>query len=151
MQTLDKSIRIVGIALTFALLGACHTMRPIDREQLSATPDLAQLWVTRRDRSTFIMEKPEVVGDTLNGLVQGREESIGLDDVAKMQTRVSDPTRTRNLAIGIAAIGAIGVVALLNSDNGNKPQQGLCYVAADQPPINCCLVDVSNGQNPPNC
>ncbi|HUL48569.1 MAG TPA: hypothetical protein VLT79_01000 [Gemmatimonadales bacterium] len=151
MQTLDKSIRFVGIALTLGVLGGCHTMRPLDKEQLSATPDLAQVWVTRRDRSTVIVEKPEVVGDTLDGLVQGREERIPLDDVAKMQTRVSDPGRTRNLALGIAAVGAIGVVALLNSNNANKPQQGLCYVAADQPPINCCLVDVSNGQNPPNC
>ena len=148
MRTLDQSIRFVGIGLTIALLGACHTMRPIDKEQLSATPDLSQVWVTRTDRSTIVVQKPEVVGDTLNGLVSGREESIPLSDVQQMKTRVSDPKATRNLALGIAAVGAIGVVALLNSGNSNQPKQGLCYVAADQPPISCACIDVSNGGNP---
>lgn len=143
-----------GAVVTLLSLGtACHTMRSLDRSQLSASPDLPRVWVTRAsDRSTVVVDRPEVVGDTLSGQVKGRAERIPLSDVRSMQERVISGSKTRNLVLAVAAVGAGATVAILNSNNNkNLPKGGLCFVNADQPPIACCLVDVSNGADPSNC
>jgi hypothetical protein len=124
-------------------------MRPLDRAQLSATPDLPRVWVTTTNHSTVVLDKPEIVGDTLNGQVQGREERIPLSDVSIMQQRVVSGSRTRNLALLVGAVAAGATVALLNGSNNNQPKQGLCQEAADLPPVSCACFQVSNGQNPP--
>jgi hypothetical protein len=132
-------------------VSACHTMRPLEKSQLAANPDLQRIWVTRTDKSTVMVERPEVIGDTLDGTVYGKRQRIPLSDVTTVQERVSAPSKTRNLVLAIAVVGAGATVALLNQNSNQENKNGLCYVAADQPPVNCCLVQVSNGGNPPNC
>jgi hypothetical protein len=146
-----RSSRFWAAVLPIAILAsACHTMRPLERSQLRANPDLQRVWVTRSDRSTVIVDRPELVGDTIEGQVAGRQERIPLSDVTTMQTRVVSGSKTRNLVLAIATVGAAGTVALLNAKS-SQPKNGLCFVAADLPLVNCCLVDVSNGANPANC
>jgi hypothetical protein len=129
---------------------ACYTMKPIEKTQLSANPDLQRVYVTRSNHSKVILDRPEVVGDTLGGSVAGRQERIPLSDVSTVETRTISGSKTRNLVLAIVAVGATATVAVLNSKN-SQPKDGLCFVAADLPLVNCCLVDVSNGANPPNC
>jgi hypothetical protein len=138
------------VLLVAVVLSACYSMRPLERSQLRANPDLQRVWVTRTDRSTVIVEHPAVVGDTLEGRVGGQHERIPLSDVTTMRTRALSGSRTRNLVLAIVAVGAGGTVALLNTKN-NQPKSGLCFVSSDEPLINCCLIAVSNGENPPNC
>lgn len=136
--------------LVAVVLSACYSMRPLERSQLRANPDLQRIWVTRSDRSTVIVEHPEVIGDTLQGRVGGQHERIPLADVTTMRTRSLSGSKTRNLVLAIAVVGAGGTVALLNAKN-NQPKNGLCFISSDEPLVNCCLVAVSNGANPANC
>jgi hypothetical protein len=137
-----------ALALPIAILASgCYTMKPIEKTQLSANPDVQRIWVTtRHSHSAVILDRPEVVGDTIDGSVAGHQQRIALSDVATIETRTLSGSKTRNLVLGIVVVGAGATVALLNSNN-SQPKNGLCYEAADLPPVNCCLVQVSNGNS----
>jgi hypothetical protein len=94
---------IMGCTLLLAALlsAACHTMKPVSLEQLTALkPDRA--WVTDADQSVVVVSRPQVVGDTLVGYVKGTYEQLPSAGLKQVIVQRSAPTRTALLATGIA-------------------------------------------------
>jgi hypothetical protein len=109
---------IVGWTLLLAALtsAACHTMKPVSLEQLTTLkPDRA--WVTDADQSIVVVSRPQVVGDTLVGYVNGQYEQLPSADLKLVTVQTLAPTRTALLAVGIAA-GLGGVLIAMAGNNG---------------------------------
>ena len=111
---------IVGCSLLVAVLAnaACRTMKPVSLEQLSAlSPDRA--WVTHADSSVVVVFVPQVVGDTLEGYVNGQLTQLPSAELKQVIVRRPAPMRTALLVVGITA-GAAGLLVAL-SGSGNTP------------------------------
>jgi hypothetical protein len=72
------------------------------------------VWVTFTDNSFVPVARPRVVGDTLNGVWQGLQESIAipLGQIQTVQARLPDYTRTILLFSTLTAV--VGGVIVAN-------------------------------------
>ena len=94
--------RIAALALALA---ACHTWGRITPQEITAGSGNAhsRVWVTRADNSTVQLGDPQLIGDTLTGMVNGEPDRIALSDVVTIRARRSAVGRT--IMLGVAATG----------------------------------------------
>ena len=110
---------IVGCTLLVAALAsaACRTMRPVSLEELNALkPDL--VWVTDAHHSAVVMFEPQVVGDTLEGYVNGKYAHLPSAGLKQVTVRGPAHARTVLLAVGITA--GLGGLLLAVSGSGQS-------------------------------
>ena len=117
-----------ALLLTALASAACHTMKPVTVDQIN-TLKPARAWVTAGDQSAVVVLRPEVVGDSLVGWVNGRYERFPSAGLKQVIVRTSAPARTALLSAGIAA-GVGALVLIENSENGTTLERAIgrpCY------------------------
>ena len=120
------------------LTAACHSMSVVRPAQLTSANAPSRVWLTRADHSTVVMESPQLVSDTLRGLIDGMPQRIPLAQTTLMRVRHPAPLRTA--AVVLVASGA-GLAALMYLES--RPYVGnamTCYDGSfDQRLVRCCL------------
>jgi hypothetical protein len=104
---------IVGCTLLLAVLAsiACHTMKPVSLEQLDVLKP-NRVWVTNPDQSMVVVSRPQVVGDTVVGYVDGTYEQLPSAGLKQVTVQTLSPARTAMLVGGIAAGLGVFFVAI---------------------------------------
>jgi hypothetical protein len=108
-------------------LGACTTFGPVNApQQYIAQHRPGHVWVTRADGSTVVLNGPEVVGDTLVGVVRRTGEvRIPLAEAQTVRTRIAAPVRTGLLLLGSAAVAfGLGEVVVNIAGTSQAIDQG---------------------------
>ena len=129
-------VLILACALAAA---ACHSIRSVEADRVTARlPD--RLWVTFADHSTVLFEQPQMIGDTLTGLVYGEPQQIPLAAATRIMARRPAPARTAMLA-GATGIALLGTFMYLQSrpDVGNATYCGNQFGARPMPFTPCCV------------
>ena len=128
--------QFLALLLAAALTAACHSMRPIEANQLTAR-SVDRIWVTGADHAKFELYAPRLTGDTLAGfLVDGQYREMMLSDASQLEARRPDATRTAVLG---AVTGAALLAGMIYMANRNYVGDGAtCYTARDGTPIPCC-------------
>ena len=98
------------IAATLAS-AACHTMRPVTLDELSAGKP-SKVWVTLTDQSVVVVEGPQAFGDTLVGYVGGVYKEMPTDNMDRFRVRKINPAPTAALVLAGAA-GMLGFATLM--------------------------------------
>jgi hypothetical protein len=105
---------------------ACTSMQRVEPAQFipAHKPEAVSVWMT--PHAVTIVSDPEVLGDTLTGVVFGDRWAVGLKNILRVEASLSSPPRTALLVAGAAA-SALGVYLLSNgSRSGSIPcGQGL--------------------------
>ena len=116
--------RFGRLVLLMASLTACAKwqVQAASPQQLLAEREPARVRVTRADHTTIILHQPELLGDTLYGIVRDGpgpaepRQGVPLSDIAQVAIRRQDPLATGALALGSAALAAgVGVLIWLSS------------------------------------
>jgi hypothetical protein len=107
------SQRLAGVTLTM-IGAACTSMRPVEPGQFipAHRPEVVSVWT--KPNHVTIVSNPQVIGDTLSGVVLDEPWARALKDVVKVEATRADPARTAILLAGAAA-SAVGVYLLSNS------------------------------------
>jgi len=114
-STRERLRRVVaGVLITS--LTACTTMGPISPREYVPIEHPSQIWVTKSDNSTVVMQLPKLLGDTLVGYVNGDYQEMMLSQTKVVQARRPAPGRTA-LAVG-TAVTALVVTGALVSGSG---------------------------------
>lgn len=92
---------------------ACHTMRPVAMEQLSAESP-SRVWVTKADQSVVVLSGPQILENRLAGFVDDVFHVIPAEDVRRIVMRRPAGARTAALV----AAGAAGATFLLMALSG---------------------------------
>jgi hypothetical protein len=75
--------------------------------------------VSRIDGRRLVLDRPEIVGDTVYGAARGRRHEAGsrpavaLSDIETVAIRRFDPLGTAALTLGTAAVGAVAVIGAM--------------------------------------
>jgi hypothetical protein len=111
--TVRMGKRVLAVTVTM-IGGACTSMGRVEPGQFipAHKPEVVSVW-TKRDDVT-VVSNPQVIGDTLSGLVMDAPWARSLNDVVKVEATRADPARTAILVAGAAA-SAVGVYLLSNS------------------------------------
>jgi hypothetical protein len=139
------TIRLIPpLAATLALLGACHSMRPLPPAQLNSADLPARIWVTGTDHATVRLDAPRIMGDTLAGFVRGEFREMRLFETTAIRARTPAPGRTAVLGVftGVVTLGAF-LYMESRRDVGNGQ---ICLNALDQRPMPftpCCVAQDS--------
>ena len=116
-----RSITVIPWVVATALAGAaCHTMRPITLDELTAVHP-SQVRVTRGDQSVVLVEGPRVSENRLLGFVDGQYQAMPMADVKQVLVRTPAPRRTAALITG-ATLG-IAAFAYMVSGTGSNPSE----------------------------
>lgn len=112
--------QVISAVLLALFLSSCTSWQvpTVGPEQVIADDHPSKIRVTRKDHSVVELQQPRVVGDTLLGIVKapsgaassGLEYRVLLADVATVEVRMTDGTKTGLLAMGLAAAAVIGAV-----------------------------------------
>ena len=105
--------------------GACTTLRSIGRDELRGPNPPSSVRVTQADHSTVVLHAPKVVGDTLEGTVNGVRQQVPLSQTTAIQAREAAPDRTAALVFGAGAVAAFGYV-MIGINNPPPPQLHMC-------------------------
>ncbi|HUK22536.1 MAG TPA: hypothetical protein VLV45_13395 [Gemmatimonadales bacterium] len=134
MQTTAASFMLGAL-----LLAGCHTIRPVEPAQLTASSGVQRVWVTRTDQSTIAMDLPQVVGDTLTGMLHGEPQSIPLSDATVILARKAAPARTA-VVVMLAGGLALAGFAYMESrpDVGDASYCGNAIGSRPAPFTSCC-------------
>jgi hypothetical protein len=120
-------MRIRGLALSPLMVAmACTSMQRVEPAQFipAHRPEAVSVWTARH--AVTIVSDPQVLGDTLTGVVFGDRWALGLKDILRVEASRASPPRTALLVAGAAA-SAIGVYLLsTGAKSGSLPcGQGL--------------------------
>jgi hypothetical protein len=116
----------LGWLAVMTLSGAgCYTLKPVTLEQVLIHQP-PRVWVTRSDQSVVVLEKPQLLGDTLVGHVNGSYEEITAAERGQLRMRAMAGGRTAAV-IGVSALSVITMAALLAGSGGGD----------DTPPPSC--------------
>ena len=96
--------------------GQWHAESVSPRELVSTTHPRVLL-VTGRDGTRAVVHAPEVVGDTLRGLVDGNGWTLALPDIAGVDVRTLHGAHTALLMGGLMAVTA-GTIAVATDEGG---------------------------------
>lgn len=134
-----------SLVLVALVAAACHTMRPMTREQLSGSPP-PRVWVTAADRVTVRVEAPELNGDTLTGIVNGEPERIPLTADVSIRALRSAPARTAIVSLVVGGATFAGLWAMEHRRDVGDAQvctNGLLDmgVVPGSQYIPCCLIE----------
>jgi hypothetical protein len=101
-----------GIVLSLLMATmACTSMQRVDPARFipAHKPEAVSVWTT--PHAVTIVSDPQVVGDTLSGVVVGDRWAVALKDILRVETSLTSPPRTALLVAGAAA-SAVGVYFL---------------------------------------
>lgn len=106
--------RLVAVVVLPMYLAACTSwqVQEVAPAQMLEEEQPTEVRVTRTDGSAFVLENPQVSGDTLSGVRDGLQMSISLSTVDAIAVRKSDTGKT----IGVAFLSVVlvaGAVALI--------------------------------------
>jgi hypothetical protein len=107
-------------------------MKPVPLAQLNAMkPDRA--WVTEGDHSVILVSKPQVVGDTLVGYVNGKYEEMPTSTF--QQVVVQRPATSRTVLLVAVIAAGFGGMALALTGGGatNKFTPDYCEEHSEDP------------------
>ena len=139
-QAAVRAVVTLG-ALLFSA-AACHTMKPVQMDQLMAN-DFNPIWVTRPDKSIVIIHAPAVHGDTLAGFIDGQFHEMPLAQATDIRTRAPAPGRT---AVVAATASAVLLGSFLYFGNrsyvGGNAQTCSTGIFGDLP-VACCRVQLN--------
>ncbi len=112
--------RLVAVVVLPMYLAACTSwqVQEVAPAQVIAEEQPTEVRVTRTDGTDFVLENPQVSGDTLSGVREGIQLSISLSTVDAIAVRKSDVGLS--IATGflvVAALFGILVVAACSSDD----------------------------------
>jgi hypothetical protein len=104
---------LLGIVLT----AACSSwqQRRITQGEIPVVTSGRPVRVTRADGSTVVLERPQIVADSLVGVLEttNRRAAISLGDIRRLEEKRVSAQRTAGLTIGILAGVLIVVGALI--------------------------------------
>ena len=126
---------LVCALLLAALVGAaCKTMKPVTLEQLNVLkPERA--WLTEKDQTVILVSKPQVVGDTVVGYVNGKYEEMPSSQFTRVVVQKGATSRTV-LLVAVIAAGFGGMAyALTGGGATNKCDPSYCEEHAEDV---CC-------------
>jgi hypothetical protein len=129
-----RSILFSSLAVITLSGTACYTLKPVTLDEVLVKQP-QKVWVTRADQSVILLEKPQVLGDTLVGHVNGAYEEIPAAQQTQLRMRTMASGKTIAV-IGIAAGSVLTMAALLAGGGSGDPT-----------PPPSCQVDPTH----PNC
>jgi hypothetical protein len=101
--------RPIALALFLWYVPACtsrHVEQGVTPQQLIADRHPDAVRVTLPDRSQIVLHQPSIAGDSLAGIVDGRDSSVAASDVTQVAIRKVSAGRTVGLVAGLALLGA---------------------------------------------
>lgn len=120
----SRGVAVSALVLAAAAAGCTHwkTQSVTPREVIAARhPERVR--VSGADGRRVVLERPEIVGDTLYGAMRGRGPSarpaVALPDIETLAIRRFDPLGTAALTLGTAAVGAVAVIGAMWSDRAD--------------------------------
>ena len=103
--------RMAPLAIALGLtLVACRSLHPVRPDELGSLKPHDRVWVTEAG-SKAIVTSPQLVGDTLIGLVNGVPKRFPLSSTLQIDTRQVDGARTAVLASALG-FGIYELIAL---------------------------------------
>jgi len=130
---------VFSLILGALVLAACHTIRPVEPAQLTGSAGVQRVWVTRADQSTIAMDLPEVVGDTLTGILHGEPQSIPLSDATEIRARTAAPMRTAAVIMLVGGLAFAGLAYMESRpDVGDARYCGNAIGSRPAPFTSCC-------------
>ena len=99
---------------------ACHTMRPVALDELSAERP-SQVWVTKVDQSVVVLSGPQILENRLVGFVDDVYQVIPAEDVRRIVMRRPAGGRTAALVVTGAAGATLLFVALAGTGDYLHP------------------------------
>ena len=118
-MSLRNSLASLILVAVVAPAIACHRMAAVDSPVAyieGAKP--SRIWVTRPTGETFIVEGPQVFGDTLVGYVNGEYREMEI--VGNETMVVREPARARTVAMVAAGIAGVATFAYLITSTGTE-------------------------------
>jgi hypothetical protein len=111
-------LRIIVAALLIVTLTSCTAWKPV-----SVTPasyirahDPDRVWIQLEDRSTLVLSRPRVIGDSLRGISAGAYRNVALTNVTQMRAQEHSGKRTA-VAAAASTVFAVAIIYwLANSD-----------------------------------
>ena len=132
---LRRSFAAALLAAAAASGLACHRMATVSQPaQFIEGAKPPRIWVTRPSGETFIVDGPQLFGDTLVGYVNG--EYRELDFAGTETVVVRRPARAQTVALVAVGIGATALFGALISGggtSGNPRANQDCDDDPDQP------------------
>jgi hypothetical protein len=117
-------LALIGCLIATALSpAACHTMKPVTVDQLTALRP-AQVRVTSDDQDTVVIEGPQIVQGRLVGWVDGEYRVMPVGDVQRILMPAPAPRRTAAL-VAATAIGVAGIAYLVAGAGRGDPMADL--------------------------
>ncbi len=111
--------RPIVFAVLVSFLPACtvwQVQQGITPQQLIAARQPGKIRVTLPDSSQIVLHEPTIAGDSVAGVVHGRDSSVAASDVKQLAIRKVSGGRTFGAVVGLGLLGAVIVagVALSN-------------------------------------
>ena len=111
--------RAIGLALLLWYVPACTTWQVaegITPQRLIADQHPAAVRVTLPDSSQIVLDAPSIAGDSVAGLVDGRDSSVVASDIKQVAVRRVSGGKTAGMVVGLGLVAALiaGAVALHN-------------------------------------
>ena len=105
-----RTAPIVLATLTFA---ACSSWHPATAPTAAdSTTFVHDVRITRTDHSVLLLDRAQVVGDSLVGAAGGARVAVALRDIERVEERRPSPIRTTGLVLGIVA-GTLAVLIVV--------------------------------------
>lgn len=92
-------------------IAACYAVEPVGAPSEYVTSnEPPQVWVVAGD-SVLLVERPQILGDTLVGFVSGGYRELALTGVSEVRARQFDVARSAGaVAAVVCAVGFVGVL-----------------------------------------
>jgi len=102
-----------GLPVGLVLLAACTSMQRVEPGRFipAHNPSVISVWT--KPNNLTIVSYPQVVGDTLSGVVFEEPWAVPLEDVVRVEAKASDRTRTLLFVAGAAA-SSLGLILMGN-------------------------------------
>jgi hypothetical protein len=120
-----RSIMVGSLAVLTLTGTACYTLKTVSLDDVLVKQP-SKVWVTRADQSVVLLEKPQLLGDTLVGHVNGAYEEIPASQQTQVRMRTMAAGRT--IAVITVAAGSVLTMAALLAGGGGGD---------DTPPPSC--------------
>jgi hypothetical protein len=106
-------LRTIVAGMLIVTVTSCTSWKPvlIRPETYLGTHNPESIWVQLQDSSTFILERPRVVLDTLRGINAGAVRLIPLSDVARL--RALEPAGGKTaLLVAVSVVATVAAIYL---------------------------------------
>ena len=97
--------RPIALAMLMWFVPACtawHVEQGVTPQQLIADRHPGAVRVTLPDRSQIVLDQPRITGDSVAGIVDGRDSSVAASNVTQVAVRKVSSGRTAGLVVGFA-------------------------------------------------